>query len=314
MPVGRRLQAEHLRVLAGGQPKTVARSSTSAGLGCCIYPKWRHQSLVLQYLSAAFVGLRGHLSDELREVNFCRVRLAELQRVLEEPQPGEVPQSAGNGSPNSREAAVGRTLFLSSCKNLYEAVDLYMSGITDDHLLELDVQMEAMLREGFTALVHVCLTSANVLKDVHAAMLAVAADYAAGHLPPTSVAELFFDQFTDPQEAEGEVSQCFDEAAPEISVGRAPRGTTAPFELTLVATPDDRASEQFKQLVQSAVPQADIQYAPSPEDIILYRERGNLALTDLEHMGPTGHDAYVQMTSTDNFTPHSRCDINFRKP
>src|SRR5262249_3052706 len=44
------------------------------------FAKWRYQALVLEHLSAAFIGLRGHLSDELREVNFCRVRLAELER------------------------------------------------------------------------------------------------------------------------------------------------------------------------------------------------------------------------------------------
>ena len=50
----------------------------------------------------------------------------------------------------------------------------------------------------------------------------------------------------------------------------------------------------------------------STEDIIVYRERVNLALTDLEHMGPVGHDAYLQMTTAENFTPHSRADIDFR--
>jgi serine/threonine protein kinase len=321
-PLGRELAEkaaeahENLRVLSGGQPKDgKGRPRLTAGETLELlkaFPKWRYQSVVLQHLAASFVGLRGHLSDELREVNFCRVRLAELLRLFEEPPPSELSLTRLSGKPRRSEASIGRTLFLSGCKDLHEAVDLYMSGITPEHLLELDGRMEAMLRESFTALVHVCVTHANILKDVYSAMLNVASEYAAGHLPPTSVAELFFEQFNDPQEAEGEVGHCYDEAAPEISVGRSARLTVSPAELTLIATPDDQASEQFKQLVQSSMPQAEIHYAVSTEDIIVYRERVNLAFTDLDHMGPTGHNAYLQMTAAENFTPHSRSDLNFR--
>ena len=37
----------------------------------------------MHQVAQAFVSLRGHLSDELREINFCRVRLNELVRQLE---------------------------------------------------------------------------------------------------------------------------------------------------------------------------------------------------------------------------------------
>src|SRR5262249_43748892 len=53
------------------------------------YAKKRYQALVLNHLTAAFVSLRGHLSDEQREVNFCRVRLNDLLRKLEDAPPEE---------------------------------------------------------------------------------------------------------------------------------------------------------------------------------------------------------------------------------
>ena len=61
------------------------------------YPKWRFQSLVLQQASSAFLSLRGHLSDELREINFCRVRLAELQRLLDAPPDTSLSEPARGG-------------------------------------------------------------------------------------------------------------------------------------------------------------------------------------------------------------------------
>src|SRR5262249_35922345 len=42
------------------------------------YARWRFESLVLQLVIGAYVSLRGQLSDQLREINFCRVRLGEL--------------------------------------------------------------------------------------------------------------------------------------------------------------------------------------------------------------------------------------------
>src|SRR5207248_1031599 len=84
---------DHLRVAAGGQPrqgsKVTPKTTEQVVELCRNYPKWRFQCLVLQHLASAFVGLRGHLSDELREINFCRVRLNELLRLFEGPPAAE---------------------------------------------------------------------------------------------------------------------------------------------------------------------------------------------------------------------------------
>ncbi len=267
---------------------------------------------MLQHLAATFVGLRGNLSDELREVGFCRVRLSELGRLFDEVPPGEEVTITTSG-PRKKEGSIGRKLFLAGCKNLSEAVALYMDEITADHIYELDGRIEVLLRKQFTALVHVCLTNANVLKDLQGAMLGVAREYAAEHLPPISVADLFFGQFSDPQEAEAEIGHCHQESAPEITPGRGAKGGSAMVEMCVLATPDDPACEKFRRLVKATLPETDLQEASSPDDVVFYRERINLALTDLEQMGPVGRDAYSQMTSTENFTPHSRIDIDFRK-
>jgi hypothetical protein len=65
--------------------------------------------------------------------------------------------------------------------------------------------------------------------------------------------------------------------------------------------------------LQEAVPQTEVQLAGSQEDVLIYRERLNLPLQALEHMGPVGLDAYNQMSSTDHFTPHTRTDVDFRR-
>src|SRR5205807_8234500 len=54
-----------------------------------LYPKWRYQGLVLRRVNMAYTSLRGYLSDQVRDVSFCRARLGELTQGLEDPADAE---------------------------------------------------------------------------------------------------------------------------------------------------------------------------------------------------------------------------------
>src|SRR5262249_17814748 len=153
--------------------------------------------LILSHLSAAFVGLRGHLSDELREINFCRARLTELLRALEEVPPGEAVPAKGSAS---KEGGIGRVLFVSGCTDLADAASMTLESFTEERMVELDAVMEQMLREKFTALVHVCLANQSVLKPLEKAMLQTASEFVDQQLPVTSVANLFLEQYPNEDE------------------------------------------------------------------------------------------------------------------
>jgi serine/threonine protein kinase len=273
------------------------------------YPKWRYQSLVLQQVSAAFVGLRGHLSDQLREVNFCRVRLGELSNLLEQPIGAE---RALITRSDQHTSSFAQQLFGESCVNFAQAIDQYLQQFQAEQLLELDTRLEAMLRTQFTALVHVCLTNDNILPQVHYSLLAVARDYVSEKLPIASVAELFFAERPDEEQVDNELRDLFEKAAPEIAGSRSFRGGPPPMDLCLLLTPTDEMSLYFRQRLTHALEDVEITTADSPDDILLYRERNNLALKDVEHFGTSAHKVYVQMIANENFTPHARMDIDFR--
>jgi serine/threonine protein kinase len=294
-----------------------------------VYAKSRYQSLVLNHLTGAFVALRGHLSDELREINFCRIRLNELLSLVEAADPGDMASRPADSTGASEirltpvrsntEARIGRLLFASGCRDLREATDLYLESVTPEDVVELDGRMEEMLRSNFTALVNVCLsTQANMLKSVSAAMLRTARDFVGEHVPATSVSALFFENHAEDPTGEimGEIASFHDEAAPELSLGRRlhqRNGNSPPVsELRLLAAPEDEAGERFRKLLETVVPDAEFLRSGSNDDIVIYRERNNLALTELDCLGPLGHDAYVQLNTAENFTPHARCDIDFR--
>src|SRR6185437_4823144 len=150
------------------------------------YPKTLYQSLLLRQAGNIFLTLRGHLADEMREINFCRVRLGELLQRFEEPA----------DSASSRSETV-RQIFPTGCVDLKTALTRCENQLGTETLNELDGQMETMLRKQFTALVNVCLTSGNVLKNVESAMLRTAEEFVAARLGEMNVAEMFLEHHRD---------------------------------------------------------------------------------------------------------------------
>ncbi len=268
------------------------------------YPKWRYQSLVMQHVITAFVGLRGHLSDELREVNFCRVRLTELLRLFE----GEG-SSAGTGpAPSALPASAGLQLLPSGCKSLQEAAQTFLGAVENETMLELDTRVEALLKKDFTALVQVCVSNAGVvLRNLEAAMRRTAETFAAEYLHQTDAAEIFLDQHPEQDAAGARLAAAFQEAAP----ANAPAAAPAP-ELCVLAAPASTAGDQLRDLARAAMPGVEMTNG-ADDCIVIYRETSSLPLNALEHLGPTAKDAYRQMCAAENFTPHTRNDVVFER-
>ena len=260
------------------------------------YAKNRFQSQVLLQVSAGFLSLRGSLSDQLREINFCRVRLTELLRQFE-----------SCGSPRDSFSGISKPLFPSGCASQSDATGAFLARVTPEVLLDLDGRMEEMLKQKFTALVNVCLTSANILKNVEQEMLHTSKQFAEELLDETDAARLFLDQQLDPEEQAGRVQDCYEESAPELPPSR----VSHTHSLTLLATPPGEAGDAFQNLAGEVLSDVEVHRAASPDDVVFYRELVNLPLAELPHLTSTAQLAYRQMNATGNFTPHTRIDIDF---
>ncbi len=297
-----RIQAliAQLRKPAGKKNPPPSPAEVQELLRC--YPKWRYQSLVLQQVTRGLVSLRGLLSDELREVNFCRTRLAELTRAFaqhdeEEAEPGK------DGRDAPAHAVPGRRLFPGGCATLDAAAEHVLKGISAQQLAELDEQVQAMIRRQFTALVHVCLTSANLLRNLEIAMQEQAEGLVKGCLTSLNAAELFFAEHAEEGAAEDAIRAAFDEAAPELTA----RGG----EVCLLVVPPGPAGTRFRALARQALPDVVLVGVVGGDDIVFYREGAQLRLADLEQLGPVAREAYAQLRRRQHFTPHSRVDIPF---
>jgi hypothetical protein len=273
------------------------------------YPSWRFQGLVLQQVNRAFVSLRGHLSDELREINYCRTRLAELGRAFSDDDQVTKEMKDKQRDSSVPEAETGsrarRCLFPAGCQSLEQAVEHFLEDVKPQEVADLDQRVQGMIREQFTALVHVCLTSANMLKNLEAAMRQEVEHFAATRLGTADVAEMFLHQYPQPDEALKEIAAAFAKAAPKLAGSRASQQT----EVCLLAVPPGPAGDRFRSLAEQALPDAKPTDIITTDDVVFYRELPHVILSDLEHLGPLGYEAYHQMTTVEYFTPHSRIDI-----
>jgi hypothetical protein len=336
------------RQAAGGKQRHVI-TAADVHESLQLYARSRYQGLLLQQLIAAYVSLRGQLSDQLREINFCRVRLGELlgrfggppgsdaDASLQETAkssatpvqvrrlPTSLFQRARRPAQSEPEAPVavapgkragsGRCLFPNGCKTMEEAVGQYLEQVTPEVLHELDGKVQAMVQEKFTSLVQVCLASANVVENLEQSLRQeveafVSANSRWGAGDRGSVSELFLGLHPDPEAARAEVVAGFEAAAPELRGVRA--FGAGPADVTVLLAPDHPASAAFRTLAKEALPQVELVPATGGEDLVFYREVPYLPLAGLEQLGTAGEEAYRQMLTAGHFTPHARIDIPFK--
>jgi hypothetical protein len=268
------------------------------------YPKWRYQFLILRQMSRGYISLRGNLSDELREVGFCRARLGELLKAYEEP------TTFGKAETPTPEARLipGRVVFSTGCTDLGEAVKLLLRQITTAQYEDLHERVQAMIRKQFMALIQVCLGSANLVKDLEGAMQQEVEAFLASCSEGHNVADLLLQQYPGEDEALNEISTAFDEAVPELAGVHVEQSS----EVCILSVPPGPAGDRVVALARRAVPNAAPIPASTGEEILLYREWPLLDPARLEQLGPLGREAYRQMLQVEHYSPHSRNDVSFR--
>jgi serine/threonine protein kinase len=266
------------------------------------YAKWRYQSLVLQQVTRGLVSLRGLLSDELREVNFCRARLAELARAFDG-RPGVAEAEAEPPVPHAGPVVSGRELFPGGCADLDAAADHVLEGLSPEQSSGLDEKMQAMIRQQFTALVHVCLAPANLLRNLELAMQEQAEAMVRASLAPVNAAELFFEGHADEAAAEDAIRAAYDEAAPEL----VSRGS----EVCVLMVPPGPAGDRFGEAARRVLAEVPFVGVVGGDDVLFYREAVGVPFAELSQLGPLAREAYAQLKGREHFTPHSRTDIEF---
>jgi serine/threonine protein kinase len=293
-----RIESLLASLLQGGGKgrRTTAAVSTLLEL-CRCYPKWRYQSLLFQRLAKIYVSLRGGLSDQLREFNYCRARLTELLASFQQPDALTTTEESGPWS---------RLLFPEGLRDVTEAANQMLETVTPEEVGKLDLLVQQLLQQQFLGLANICLGSSSLLIGLEQVMQGKAEEFVAGRLAGMNVANMYLAEHPDENETVDDLDAAFERAAPELT---GTRGSTKE-EICILAAPPGPVGERFRDLARRVLSDVDLVTATVPDDIIFYREVSYLRLADLEQLGPLGYEAYRQVITLRNFTPHSRIDIN----
>jgi eukaryotic-like serine/threonine-protein kinase len=264
------------------------------------YPKCRYQALIMHRITLLYVSLRGLLSDQLREIDFCRARLTDLAGLFGEP-------DIGNG-PRLEPPAAGRFLSANGCKSAEDAIEQLQNSVGANELVELDTRIQGMLRGQFKALVHICMSSANLLKSLAPAMHKESRTFLRSRLGETHVAEVYLRHFQDGREdadarLEDDLAEAFENASPEVAA------SPPVSELNLLGVPEGPEEKRLRESMAKAIDGKLVVPVVSSDEITVYREHTLACLADLDQLGPLAQEAYDKTTEQNHCTPHSRYDI-----
>jgi eukaryotic-like serine/threonine-protein kinase len=262
------------------------------------YPKTRYQSLVLSQLNGLYVSLRGLLSEQMREIGFCRQRLSELADLFSEAQ-----------ATVDLQPAAGHCLFAGGSDNLRAAVAQLVATVNGADMQDLDQRVQAMIRKQFRALVHVCTASSTVIRNVAPAMQEETEAFLADRQAGMNVTDMYLTQQAGTKTGEAADAAIQQDLARTYDLADAELDVKSGRQFCVLAVPPGPEEQDFREVVRRALPEVSLTAAPGSDEILFYREQVGFNLTDLKQLGTLGQEAYQQMTRREQFSAHSRIDI-----
>jgi hypothetical protein len=252
-------------------------------------------------VAAVYQGLLGSFPRRHEEIAYCRSRLQELQRGLQDP-------PAPAARPPARVA--GRLLLPAGSRTLDEATDHLFQAVTAEQVRDLDLLIQAVLQHQLRGLAHVCLASLNLLPDLEALLQQQAEAFVEARLGGVHVVDVYLGQFGSAERAGRDLAAVYAEAAPQL----VPSQRDDPDEVRVLAAPADAAGERFRALVAQALPEVTWGQAVTSDDLVFYREQPAVLFAELPQLGPVALEAYEQIMATEQYNPHARMDISTWQP
>jgi hypothetical protein len=253
----------------------------------------RFRRVACEQLVRMYLSLRGEVSDQVKELNFCRRRLRQLADQLDQAfqQLPRLPTKHGY-------------LYLHG-ESLPQAVEHALAGLPAEIVRQLDEYFQERLhREGAT-LQQFCTASGDALRPLCEAIVREIENWLEANWPTCDVADLLLRRGNGEPAIRATIQRLFQLAAPSAVASLPDSGRS----FTLLALPNSEAGRQLAQVVGAVLPEHTVFVAGEPQELMLYREWMGVRFEDLPHLGQEARQAYEQVCSLEHFTPHSRLDI-----
>jgi hypothetical protein len=255
------------------------------------YPLARLKALECDAALTLYRGLLANIPEYLREVNFCRSRLVELAGGLAAPTEPMVP-------------GPGEIILPEGCADLSAAVDQFLTALPEEEILAFDQELQAKIARKFRAVANVCLKPARGPEFLEL-LTNSAREFLDARLPDVDAASVFLEHRSGPAAIES-LKNAYEAAAPH--------GPPDGSEAVILAVPPGEAGDAIRELAMAACPGVGFTAAAAQEDVVLYRERPQVPLTELPNLGPEAQLAYQTQCQSEDAPPHARVDVTWPAP
>ncbi|OWK35796.1 tubulin-like doman-containing protein [Fimbriiglobus ruber] len=287
-----------LQAIGGLNAGFTGRKSGAAGEVLDALKVYSQKRLRLIYDTAALAvyrGLLGSIPEYLRDVNFCRGRIAEMG------------QSLGGAGTGVGDVGPGTLILPSGCTSLDDAADRVLAELSPEDILAFDLALQKDVSRKCRGLVNVCL-KAEKAPDFLKLLETGARSFLDARLEKANPATVFLRYQGNGQPARDLLAAGFAKAAPDLT-GVGGRAT----EAAILAAPAGADGDRFRAIAVAACPGVEFIPAPLADDILIYRECPRVPLTSLAQVSGAARDAYEQQLATD-YNPHTRADLPWPVP
>jgi eukaryotic-like serine/threonine-protein kinase len=262
------------------------------------YPGKRHVLLIRRAALAIYRTLLNNAPEYLRQVNACRAKIQGLvERFTNEIR-----------SRPPKESTCDRSILPAGCQNVEEAADRFVASLTAEEVLQFEERLQLRIRGQFNSLEDICVHWGEQSNRFTELFAEEARAFLDPRLESASPTEVFFLHRPDGQAAQREILRAFDESVPEQAGGR--QNTRS--EVFVLAVPFDAHGERFRQLTREVLPEENLIAAQGINEIVFYREKRHVPLTQVPQAGRVAEEAVEQIEESKQTSPHSRSDISWQ--
>jgi serine/threonine protein kinase len=262
-----------------------------------LYPRKRLQCLLVGGMLTIYRTMANNLTELMRDVGSCRPRIAEIIQAI-----GPLNADPDEADPLGH----GAPILPAGCRTLDEAADELIAKLKPDEILAFDKQIQSQIRRQFESLVNVCLNAVEYAEPFRHLLIQQGIAFLSHRFGQTDTASQFLST-RDEQDAQRDLHNAFDEAAPELVGPRA----RIEDEIQIVNVPAGPAGQQLQRLLTDALPDLPIQFVSGGDDIVIYREQTVPDLRELPHMSMQVREVCKQISAQEHISLNSRRDLDW---
>jgi hypothetical protein len=257
----------------------------------------RLEFLLNRAIASIYRQMLGNAPGYVREVNACRQQLDDFAAHLNSQATAQSQSMTEQDHP----------IMVAGCKNLLEYADRVIDRLPEDEFNRFEEKVQYQIRRQFRALLSAC----GVLNEQRPRLQHLMTEEARTLLDTrlghhSSAHELFVNR-PDEQAIHREMLRAYDECAPE-PFGPLPKSEAQSF---ILGVAEDEWGDRLQNIVQELMPHVKIDVAKSNNDVVLYREYHDLAISEVPQAGILGADAVHNLQKREKIQIHSRTDVSW---